>query len=767
MLPTRSTLSTRSTKQSSLRWSGVVLVLLVTLAALGVHTPLAHAQDADTDDGLVGLDSVASGTLLFATDRPGLYVPAPALDTNIEIAVSGPLARTVVTQRFRNVAEVFVEGKYLFPLPEGAAVDTLRMQVGDRWIRGVIEGKEEARAIYEEAQSAGHVASLVEQIRPNVFATAVANIAPNAAIVVQIEYQQSLAPSGGAFGLRVPLVVGPRYVPDAQLLDVVTLGADGWQVETKPQDTAAHGGVRTNTSDDSAIPAVRNPVSIAIDLNAGFPVDGIDSLYHDIDVVREGETAASIELTGAVPSNRDFFLSWSSEQLDDPYGAVFAEKLGDETHVVALLSPPSLQAVAGARSSREVIFVQDTSGSMSGPSIEQAKAGLELAVLRLHPDDLFNVIEFNTHFSAFSPKPVPASAANVRQAVKFVRNLKAENGTEMQPPLEFALRDDSPTDERLRQVIFLTDGLVTNEQEMLQLIEEDLGRSRLFTVGIGSAPNSYFMTAAARAGRGATVFIGDVNEVDAQMSSLFTKIETPAIVDITLQGLPDGVQVSPSPVPDLYVGDPIVLTARVPAGTSLDTIELAGKRGSRGWELALSLGGAEERAGVSKLWAREHIRDLEASRTLAALSEDEHAAIDTAIRDAALEFGLVSRMTSLVAVDVEVARSADNETTSTEVPLALPDEWDASVFAATDASAVDGKPADSLSRPLQARLEAADQARPPVAYGPRTSLAVTGTQSQLLAMIGAALLSVGCGALGASRRAATGRTQRRTLKGCE
>lgn len=744
------------------RWWGPVLVLLVACGSFAYPPASAVAQDVDA--GLVRVDSVSSGTLLFATDQPGLYVPAPVLATDIEIVVSGPIARTLVTQHFRNVADVFVEGKYLFPLPEGAAVDTLRMQVGDTWIEGVVERKEQARAIYEEARNAGQVTSLVEQIRPNVFTTAVANIGPSAEVVVQIEYQQSLAPHRGVFGLRVPLVVAPRYVPDAQLIDIVTLSSDGWQVETRPRPDAAHGQSGPVDLQDSAdlqgsADGVRNPVSISIDLEAGFPVHDIESLYHEVEVVQRGETAATIELAGEVPSDRDFFLSWSSQQLDAPYGAVFSEQLGDETHFVAMLSPPSLQATAGASPSREVIFVQDTSGSMSGPSIAQARAGLELALRRLNDDDLFNVIEFDTTFSAFSPESLAATSANVREAVQFVRNLQADNGTEMQQPLEYALRDATPTDDRLRQVIFLTDGLVTNERELLQLIEEDLGRSRLFTVGIGAAPNSYFMTAAARAGRGAAVFIGDVNQVDAQMRSLFSKIETPAIVDIALEGLPVGVEVSPSPVPDLYVGDPIILTARVPAGTPLDSIEFTGQRGRRGWQLELSLAGAEERSGVSKLWAREHIRDLEASRTIAALTQAASESIDASITEVALEFGLVSRMTSLVAVDVEVSRPVDAESGSVEVPLALPDGWDPTVFSAASDSSSEGDraAAEPLTGALQSRLHAADAASPPVAYGPRSAvtsgaLAVTGAQTHIAALIGVALLGAGLCAVAVSRR---------------
>ena len=738
----------------------VAFALLAVMPSASAQTDAIPDTDRDAatakliEQGLVQLDSLDRGALLLETDEPGWYIPAPTLMTDFDVSISGPIARTVVSQSFRNVADVFVEGKYLFPLPEGAAVDTLRMRVDDRWIEGQIEEREQARQIYEEARDAGQVASLVEQLRPNAFTTSVANIAPDAIVVVQIEFQQTLSPVDGVFGMRLPLVVAPRYTPSYALEPVAKLGSDGWTVlPSLNEDTKALAAPISPRSEDGA--DVPNPVTITVDLQAGFPVGDIDSPFHDIDVDRRFESTADVELSGPVPANRDFFLSWAPRELDAPYAETFSETLNNEIHAVAIVTPPSIKNDDEIQRSREVVFVQDTSGSMQGDSIRQARAGLVRALNRLTPDDEFNIIEFNSEYETFASKPIAASEENIRRAVRWVNGLVAEKGTEMFPALEEALHDKDPNDGRLRQVIFLTDGEVTNERDLFALIERDLGKSRLFTVGIGSAPNSYFMTSAARSGRGASVFIGDIGEVQQQMDSLFAKIEVPAVVDLDIEGLPAGATVAPYPIPDLYAGDPVVLTVRMPLSTAVDTAMLTGTRNGDPWELEVELGSAEIRPGVSKLWAREFIRDLEAQRNSATVSFDDFEAIDEQILTTALDFGLVSRLTSLVAVDVEVTRPSDAESTSLDVPLNIPDGWDLEVFT-MDQSTPTTVP--ELSDDALDRLATIEEERVAQSDGrPREPLAYTGVNSLMQLLAGLGLISAGAGTLRFSSRGVSSR----------
>ncbi|MBX2855237.1 MAG: marine proteobacterial sortase target protein [Rhodobacteraceae bacterium] len=682
-------------------------ILLAALFALATSffSPAAMAQDAPRADGLIRADQVDGGALLFFTDEPGLYVQAPLVSTKIDISVAGPIARAVVTQRFRNPAEVFVEGKYLFPLPEGAAVDTLKMRIGDRLIEGEIKEKQQAREIYEQAKAEGYKASLVEQIRPNMFNTSVANIGPDEMVVIQIEYQQTLAPRDGLFGLRAPLVVAPRYTPK-DLVDVVKFGPNGWEVEKQRPIPGVIGAGRAGPKDPPveqtlADPrfdepgTIRNPVELTVDIDAGFPLGELKSLYHEVDITRggDGETATA-SLSGPVPADRDFYLSWGPKEVDDPYAALFsAAEPGEATnvapageHFVFMLTPPALEAIGDTRRPRDVIFVQDVSGSMFGESIEQARKGLEMAVKRLRPEDRFNLIVFNDAHGLYSDTLLPATKKNIADAVTAVRALQADGGTEMLPALEEALKDADPNDDgRVRQVIFLTDGAVSNEREMLRLIEQDLGRSRLFTVGIGSAPNSYFMTAAAEAGRGAHVFIGDLTEVQERMEALFRRIETPAMTDLKVEvvdstGKPVAAEIWPSPVPDLYAGDPVVATVLLPEGEGGEQLSISGLRGGEAWSETLALSDASARSGVSKLWARRRIQSLESLLSSPDTDAPMMERIDAEILQTALDHHLVSRLTSLVAVDVTPTRPVDEPAVTVDVPTNLPKGWDADSF---------------------------------------------------------------------------------------
>jgi len=279
----------------------------------------------------------------------------------------------------------------------------------------------------------------------------------------------------------------------------------------------------------------------------------------------------------------------------------------------------------------------------------------------------------------FHRAPVQATPGAVSAAVRRIRQLEADGGTNMGPALSVALQDNAPDSSTLRQIIFLTDGAVGNETFLFTLINKALGRSRLFTVGIGSAPNSYFMTRAAEMGRGAQVTISDLSQVRERMNDLFAKIETPAMTNLAVK-LPTGVTAEfwPNPIPDIYAGEPVALTIKSPNASGILT--LSGDRGDERWSVDLPLEKAATRDGVGKLWARSKIRAQEGLRTKGGVSPDQRELANEAILQTALTHGLVSRRTSLVAVDVEVSRPEGTQLASVEVPLNLPAGWDPALF---------------------------------------------------------------------------------------
>lgn len=634
------------------------------LSALISLPALAFAQG---EPRLVTPGEQTSGSLLLESGEVGKYIAAPSLITDVDIDISGPIARTKVTQRFENTSDAWVEGVYVFPLPDESAVDTLRMQIGDRFIEGQIKEREQARKIYETAKSEGRKASLMEQERANIFTNSVANIGPGETVVVQIEYQETIRIDDGRFSLRFPMVVAPRYNPPAKVLTASIDETSGWAISDPVPD-------RDRISPPYHNPdfVVTNPVQLTIDIDAGFPIGDLTSSYHAMTTERDGEQRATLTLKDeSVPANRDFELVWSPRSGESPRAALFSETIQGDAFFLLMITPPDPD-LATEIPARDVTFVIDTSGSMGGESIRQARQSLSLAVDRLSSDDVFNIIEFDNSTRPLFMAPRAATAENKRVALSWVERLQASGGTEMLPALTEALRGASEDNGRLKQVIFLTDGAIGNEQALFDTIATRRGDARMFTIGIGSAPNTFFMTRAAELGRGTFTHIGAIDEVSAQMSALFSKLETPAITDLALTW-PDGATVDTSftLIPDVYQGE----TLSIAAQTDVDTgnLTLTGTSGAQPWEVTLPLEQARSRKGISKLWARKKIAALELDRARKSSSVDK---IDSAILKIALDHTLISRLTSLVAVDITPSRPSENTLVARQVPLNFPDGWD-------------------------------------------------------------------------------------------
>jgi Ca-activated chloride channel family protein len=348
---------------------------------------------------------------------------------------------------------------------------------------------------------------------------------------------------------------------------------------------------------------------------------------------------------------------------------LFSEDHDNQTHLLLMLVPPDDANAPMVDVPRELILVIDTSGSMHGTSIEQARQAVLLALSGLQPSDRFNVIQFNSVTHALFPNSVDASPQRLRQAQAYVRSLQAEGGTEMRTALEKALRSDFD-DNYLRQIIFVTDGSVGNEEALFQLIDTELGAARLFTVGIGSAPNGWFMAKAAEAGRGTYTYISALHEVNEKMARLFRKLEQPQITNVDIQW-PKGTVVDayPATVPDLYSGEPVVIKARLNKKPRAgDEVVISGEAVMGEWQAAISLNTENDSAGIAALWARARIAELENRRRRGGDAGQMRAEIVAT----AIEHHLVSKYTSLIAVDKTPVRPTLEMLGKDQVPNLLP-----------------------------------------------------------------------------------------------
>ncbi|MEL4293110.1 marine proteobacterial sortase target protein [Shewanella xiamenensis] len=619
-------------------------------------------------------DDVTQGMLVYQT-ASGRLMPSLPVDTQVSMQVSGLTNRVSVKQVFSNQTGFVLNGRYLFPLPNEAAVDSLRLHIGERIIEGQIHLKQQAKQIFEQAKAEGKRASLVSQERPNMFTTEVANLAPDEELVVEISYQETIHYEDGLFSLRFPLVVAPRYIPG------LTLGGNQSERVTSSQVFDADRIIAPiRDANSEADPVLK--ADIKVKLGDDVEKSAVVSPYHPI-TIEEKQGQLTAALANRVPANRDFVLQWRLKQGNSPVAWVFNQagkthtaqddnasadtgptgnSSNTDNYSLVMVLPPKVKASEQLNLPRELILVIDTSGSMAGDSIIQAKNALRYALRGLRPQDSFNIIEFNSDVSLLSPTPLPATATNLDKARQFVNRLQADGGTEMALAFNAALprqafNTASAEDKSLRQVIFMTDGSVGNESALFELIRNQIGDNRLFTVGIGSAPNSHFMQRAAELGRGTFTYIGDVDEVEQKISQLLGKIQYPVLTDLQVRfddgSVPD---YWPAPIPDLYRGEPVLISLKRHPREPQELV-ISGRQGHKNWQQSLSLqandashsatDAAQPAAGLDLLWARKQIAALELSKNGA--NDDKVKEQVTAL---SLNYHLVSPYTSLVAVDL-------------------------------------------------------------------------------------------------------------------
>ena len=617
----------------------------------GLALPIAAESTNDSVQKSVA--QKIEGGVLLKTSSGKTPIFAPLLNTTVTMTISGLIARTTVSQQFSNPSDEWAAGIYVFPLPDQAAVDHLRMKIGERIIEGQIQEREEAKKTYAKAKAKGQRASLVEQERPNIFTTSVANIAPHAPITIVIEYQDVVRYDQGRFSLRFPTVVGPRYIPgqphDIQENSSSQLGP-GWALNTDQVPDASH--ITPPVQHPSH--GLLNPIDIQIDLAPGMLLQEIESPTHPITITKQETNSYQVSLQDvSTYSDRDFELIWTPLSHETPQASVFTEQHEGETFLFMQLMPPTSTSPTQEIIPREVVFVIDTSGSMGGKSLTQAKAALTLALSRLTQQDTFNLIQFNSVTHSLYSTARQASTSRIHEAQRYVNGLQATGGTEMLPALKraFAHMPDHETSLRLRQVIFITDGLVGNEDTLFALLQRDLQDSRLFTIGIGSTPNGHFMRKAAQFGKGTFTYIGSTTEVQDKMNRLFLKLEHPALTDIAIQsGDVTFAEILPNPLPDLYAGEPLTVAFRTT--TLPESITITGNKEGAHWETTQSLVDAKPRRGITVHWARQKIAQLMDQQT----QQNDKTLIRQTILDLALKHHLVSRYTSLVAVDVTPVR---------------------------------------------------------------------------------------------------------------
>ena len=430
-------------------------------------------------------------------------------------------------------------------------------------------------------------------------------------------------------------------------------------------------------------------ISLTVDINAGIPIEEIKCRSHAIDVTRRADAKALVRLspTDTIP-NKDFVLRYRVAG-DRPRAALLTH-VDERGGFFSLMVVPPAELDTQERRPLELIFVLDCSGSMSGRPIQQAKAAVDRALRRLKPDDTFQIIRFSNKASRLGPRPLTATPKNVRRGLRYLAGLGGGGGTMMIEGIKAAL--DFPHDEsRLRFVAFLTDGFIGNEIDILAAVRRRIGPSRIFSFGVGAAPNRYLMNRMAKIGRGAVAYLGlDDSAVDV-MDAFLKRVRRAALTDIEIDW--GGLSVSDvypggatGRLPDLFVGRPVIISGRFDPARAAGprTIRLRGNAGQGGlssirfaaagepgpteFELPIpvDITANATRPALASVWARHKIADLTDRATYEGATE-----LPGEIRQIALEYGLMSAYTAFVAVD-SLTRTAGTHGTTVAVPVPVP-----------------------------------------------------------------------------------------------
>lgn len=596
----------------------------------------------------------------IASTDPGVD-RLPLKGTKVDARIVGPIADVRVTQRYKNEGQRTIEAKYVFPGSTQAAVHAMTVRLGDRALNATIREKQRARLEYEAAKKQGKTAALLDQHWPNVFQMNVANILPGEEVTVELRYTELLLPTDGRYRFVYPTVVGPRY------------------------HVARSEGGTSSFPATAHLPQGEASTS-AFDLNVSFasplPVSDIESTSHKVEVKAEGTAQAEVALAddGAPSNNRDFILGYRLAGATTAGGlTLYPGKNGEDNYFLALVEPP--QAIPTAQiNPREYVFVVDISGSMHGFPLNTAKTLLRHLIGGLRASDSFNVLLFSGSNRMLSDTPVPATRANVERAIATIDTLRAGGSTEIVPALErIAALPKNP--EVARTVIVVTDGYVTVEDRVFQLVRKNLGNSNVFAFGIGSSVNRHLIEGIARAGQGEPFVVTKPAFAQAQAERLRKMIDAPVLTSVRARfdGL-DVYDVEPArldALPDVLGGRPVALFGKwrgtrdgngalqVPQGQ----LVLDGRAADGDWQQVVPVVTPDPDAQALRLlWARRRIQQLSDEEALRGGNSQRDP-----ITTLGLQHSLLTQYTSFIAIDHVVRHlDADHSAVSVNQPSPLP-----------------------------------------------------------------------------------------------
>ena len=624
--------------KKSKRWLMVILALVSLFS-----WSLASGQSPESEDRTL------SPYFVVNSDNPDTDL-LPLKSTSASVNISGVIADVLVTQVYKNDGRKPLEAIYIFPASTRAAVYGMKMTIGKRVIEAKIKKRDEARREYEQARDAGKNASLLEQQRPNVFQMNVANIMPGDEIKVELKYTELLVPTDRVYEFVYPTVVGPRY---SNQKAESAAPSEHWV-----ENPYLHQGELSATTFD---------INVAI--NAGIPIKNLTCTSHKVNTAYESASLAKVSLDKAEANggNRDYILRYRLDGDKIQTGLLLTQ--GEKENFFVLMMQPPKRVTSANIPGREYIFIVDVSGSMYGFPLEISKKLVSNLIGNLRSTDRFNVLLFSGGSSVMAEESIPATPANIQKAIYMIESQQGGGGTELLPALKRAL-SLKKVDSYARTIVIATDGYVTVEEEVFDLIRNNLGNANMFAFGIGSSVNRHIIEGMAHVGMGEPFIITKPDAAQAQAERFRKLIQSPVLtqVKVSFNGF-STYDVEPIAIPDILAERPVLVFGKW-RGNPQGSIKLNGIAGDGKYSETIKVENykpSKDNAALKYLWARHRITILSDYNKLR--NDDKRV---NEVTELGLSYNLLTDYTSFVAVDNEV-RNKDGKLTTVKQPLPLPE----------------------------------------------------------------------------------------------
>lgn len=594
--------------------------------------------------------------LIPTPTEPGLHVLSangqqqvfPLQHTEVMSKIAGNVSRVEVTQTFTNPFDKPLEAVYVFPLPDEAAVDDMEIKIGDRIIRGMIEKREDAQKIYQQAKQEGKTTALLEQQRDNIFTQSLANIKPGEKIDVTIRYTESLKFVKSDYEFVFPMVVAPRYTGGTSQV------SDAAQITPPTLPTPTRSG---------------HDIGVTVEIEAGVPVQNVHSPSHQIHTQQDGRILrVQLDQKDTIP-NKDLILRYqvAGKETQSTNLAQADERGGHfATYLIPAVAYQANQIVP-----KDVVFLMDTSGSQAGAPLEQSKALMRRFVNGLNANDTFTIIDFANTATALSPTPLQNTAENRERAIAYINRLEADGGTELLNGIKTVLNFPPASSGRLRSVVLLTDGLIGDDNAVIAEVQSKLKPgNRLYSFGVGGSVNRFVIDRLAEVGRGTATVVRHDEPIDKVVETFFEQINNPVLTDIDVSWVGEGTapEIYPLKSPDLFANQPLVLFGRKSDRSSgklrITGVAAGGKRYEKTVPVEFEGGG---NAAIAQLWGRAKIKDL-----MDRMYNSENPTSVKQVTDVAIAYRLLSKYTAFVAVTQEV-RVDPKDDIKKQVPVLTPD----------------------------------------------------------------------------------------------